>query len=398
MAIKVAINGLGRIGRQVFRRLLADKTFELVAVNDTAKPGLLAYLLNHDTLPGAFPPAAKGEEGFISLKGKDIRAFAEPDPAKLPWKKLKVDLVLECSGLFNTREKAGAHTGAGAKKVLISGGAAGDIPAVVYGLNEKTIRAGDRIISTASSALNCLAPLVKALNELAPLRSGIVLNLRESSGKTGGAYTPEPVPEGGPGENRVFRAGEAAIIPASPNLAGALDRLIPELAGKLSFSEQLLPVDRGALILLFAVVEAAGLDAEKLNRAIKAKSGKVLGYNDEGIISADAAGTAYASLFDATQTLVQPLEEGLYQVQAASWYDPQSSCAAQLLRIAKYLAELSGKTGTFKTKAPAKPAEPGPVKNNTAPVKTRKPEPRKIAADKAGEALLPRKPLINFPK
>ncbi|MDR3192237.1 MAG: type I glyceraldehyde-3-phosphate dehydrogenase [Treponema sp.] len=405
MAIKVAINGLGRIGRQVLRRLLTDKIFELIAINDTAKPGLLAYLLNHDVQPGASVLAAREGRDCISLKGKDIRTFAEPDPAKLPWKKLKVDLVLECTGLFDTGEKAAAHIGAGAKKALIACAAAADLPAIVYGLNEKTIRSGDRIISAVSPALNCLAPLAKALNESAPIRSGIVLSLRES----GGACD-RPAPEGDAGKNhlfRLFRAEESAIIPVSPDWAGAMGRLIPELAGKLSFSAQRLPGGGGALILLFAVVEAAGLSAEKLNRAIKAKSGKVLGYNDEEIISPDTAGTAYASLFDATQTLVQPLAEGLYQVQAASWYDPQSSYAAQLVRIARYLAELEGKTETLTAKTEssplARPGDPGPARKGVSPARPRKAEPRKTfaernRADRAGEAPLPRKPLINFPK
>jgi glyceraldehyde 3-phosphate dehydrogenase len=386
MGIKVAINGLGRIGRQTLRRLLADRAFELTAVNDAAKPDLLAYLLNHEFPAGGSALGARGGTDFISLKGKSISVFAETDPARLPWKKLKVDLVLECTGLFDTGEKAGAHINAGARKVLIAGPAADGIPAIVYGLNEKTIRAGDRIISAASPSLNCLALLAKALNESAPIRSGIALSLQES----GAAAL-----EGNSGKKDLLRAhrnGEPAIIPASPDWAGPIGRLIPELAGKLSFSAQRLPVDRGALVLLFAVVESGDLSAEKLNQAMKAKSGKVLGYNEEEIVSSDAAATACASLFDATQTLVQPLGEGLYQVQAASWHDPANGYAAQLLRIAGYFAESGKKAGTAKTK-PVLPKPPASSPEKTAaPPKPRKPEPEKAGIP------LPRKPLINFPK
>jgi glyceraldehyde 3-phosphate dehydrogenase len=408
MGIKVAINGLGRMGRQVLRRLLAGRAFELTAINDTAKPDLLAYLLNHEfPAGGGSALGAKGGSDFISLRGKDISVFAEADPAKLPWKKLKVDLVLECTGLFDSREKAGAHINAGARKVLIAGPAAGDIPVVVYGVNEKTIRAGDRVISAASPAINCLALLAKALNEAAPIRSGIALSLQEN------AAACAPTLEGNSGEKDIFRAlrkGEPAIIPASPDWAGPMGRLIPELAGKLSFSAQRLPVDRGALILLFAVVEAADLNAERLNQAMKARSGKALGYNREEIVSSDVAGAAYASLYDATQTLVQALGQGLYQVQAASWYDSTSCYAAQLLRLAGYFAESGGKTGTSKTKPaspPPKPALPDPPspdpEKSAAPPKPRKPEPEKNpggkhGTGKTGETPLPRKPLINFPK
>jgi glyceraldehyde 3-phosphate dehydrogenase len=329
-----------------------------VAVNDTAKADLLTYLLKYDAQVSGVALSLNGD--FISVKGKNIKILAEPDPAKLPWRKLKVDLALECTGLFATGEKASAHLASGAKKVLIAGPAADDVPVIVYGVNETAIHAGDRIVSAGSPALNSLAILARALNGFSPIRSGIALALHNRI---------DPV-EPAAGQERAlrsFRSAAAGIVPALPGI-GTINRVIPELAGKIALSAQGLPLDRGAETLLFATLEDQDLSVEKLNRAIKAKSGKVLGYTEEEIVSTDVIDTVYGSLFDATQTLVQPLGGGLYQVQVAAWYDHRSSYPLQVVRTARYFAELSGKTGTA-------------AKRKTT----------------AGSPPLPRKPLIKFP-
>ncbi|MDR1972807.1 MAG: glyceraldehyde-3-phosphate dehydrogenase [Treponema sp.] len=370
MAVTIGINGFGRIGRLVFRQLLSDKNFQIAGINDAAKPNLLAYLLKYDTL-GRTSPAETLKAGpdFITVRGKTVKVLGETDPARLPWKKFKVDLVLECSGLNG--EQAAAHIGAGAKRVLIAGPGGEQVSTVVFGVNEKKIGPQDRIISAGSAAVNCLALLAKALHELAPIRSGIVTILHSSAGE-------RPGQDGIPLGFRRARAGAFDIIPSPAGAVGDIGLLIPGLEGRIAGAAQRVPAASGSSVLLDAVVETGDLDAEILNRAMKAKSNRAFGYNGEEIISSDVTGCGYGALFDATQTLVLPLGDGLFQVHAVSWYGNESSYASQLARTIKYCAGLPPKGGS--SKAPREEAG--------------KPAPEKTAREDS--SLLPRKPLINF--
>jgi glyceraldehyde 3-phosphate dehydrogenase len=395
MAVNIGINGFGRIGRLVFRQLLSDKNFEIVAINDIAKPDMLAYLLKYDTTQGkaSFADSIAAGPDFISVKGKKIKILAESDPEKLPWKRLRVDLVLECTGRFATREKAAAHISAGAKRVVISAPAGEDIPTIVFGVNEKSIGPQDRIISTASCTTNCLAPMAKTLHKLAPIQSGIMVTVH--------AYTGEQSILDSPQHKGIFRrsrAGAANITPVATGAAQAIGLVIPELKGKLTGAAQRVPVATGSTAILSAVVQAKNLDVETVNRAMKAASNRSFGYNKEEIVSSDVIGSNFGALFDATQTLVLPLREGplregpigeippedprLWQVQVVSWYDNESSYASQMVRTIKYFASLG----------PAR-KQPSPAKPGSA---------KKPVADKNRERQdkppLPRKPLINFPK
>jgi glyceraldehyde 3-phosphate dehydrogenase len=375
MALNIAFNGFGWLGRLVFLQLLSDRNIAIAAINDTAKPELLAYRLKYDTLPGRTPFAdtIKGGPGFISVKGKNIKVLGEKDPAKLPWKKLKTDLVLECGRPDRKIAAARAHIEAGAKRALIPGAAMddeneGETPVIVFGLNEKTLGPKDRIILAASPALTSLALMATALHEAAPIRSGVFMAIQAGDDRD------ECRPPAGTGETiqnefRRSRSSAAGIVPLGA--VAALGLAVPELKDKLSGAVLRSPA--GSLLILSAVVAAgAGLDAGTINRAIKAKSNKVLGFNDEEIASSDVAGTEYGAVFDATQTLVLPLGgagENLYQVQTAAWYDDKSSGASQIVRIIKYLAG-GGNAGAGKNK------------------------PKKAAAD----ILSRRKPLINYQK
>jgi glyceraldehyde 3-phosphate dehydrogenase len=369
MALNIAFNGFGWLGRLVFLQLFNDRNITITAINDTAKPELLAYQLKYDTLPGRAPFAdtIQGGPGFISIKGGNIKVLGERDPAKLPWKKLKADLVLECG--CPDRKSAAAHIEAGAKRVLVPGAITEEAPVIVFGVNEKTLGPGDKIIFAASPVLTSLALMARALHESAPIRSGFFTAIQAGEGR--GELCRPPAGPGGTCRNefRRFRSGAAGIIPLGAETA--LGLVLPELKDKLSGAVLRSPA--GSLLILSAVVAAgAGLDAGTINRAIKAKSNKVLGYNDEEIASSDVAGTEYGAVFDATQTLVLPLGgagENLYQVQTAAWYDNKSSGASQLVRIIKHLAG-GGNAGAGKSK------------------------PKKAAAD----ILSRRKPLINYQK
>jgi glyceraldehyde 3-phosphate dehydrogenase len=394
--MNVGINGFGRIGRLVFRQLVNDKNFEIVAINDVAKPDMLSYLLKYDTTQGraAFADSIKAGPDFISVKGRNIKVLSESDPAKLPWRRLKVDLVLECTGLFTTGEKAKAHLAAGAKRVIISAPAGDDLPTIVFGVNEKTLNYRDRIISTASCTTNCLAPMAKALHDLAPIQSGIMVTVH--------AYTGEQSILDSPQRKGVFRrsrAGAANIAPVATGAAKAIGLVIPELKGKLTGAAQRVPVASGSSAILIAVVKAKTLNAETLNQAMKAASNRSFGYNDEEIVSSDVIGTNYGSLFDATQTLVLSLGDELWQVQTVAWYDNESSYASQMVRTLKYFAGLKpspAKPGGTKAAAPAKPGAKPPAAAKPGPVKPgAKPAPKKPAAGKEPPH---RKPLINFPK
>ena len=345
MSVKVAINGFGRIGRLAFRQMWGAPGYEIVAINDLTSPKMLAHLLKYDSAQGRYALADKvtcseegAEEGWIAVDGKKIRIYAEKDANNCPWGKLGVDVVLECTGFYTSKEKSQAHINAGAKKVVISAPAGKDLPTVVFSVNEKTLTKEDKIISAASCTTNCLAPMTKALNDAFPIQSGIMTTVH--------AYTGDQMLLDGPhrkGDLRRARAAACNIVPNSTGAAKAIGLVIPELNGKLIGSAQRVPVPTGSTTILVAVVKAEELDAAKINEVMKAaaKGNASFGYTEEQLVSGDIIGMTYGSLFDATQTMVIKLAEGLYQVQVVSWYDNENSYTSQMVRTIKYFAELN---------------------------------------------------------
>ena len=357
MSVKVAINGFGRIGRLAFRQMFGAEGYEIVAINDLTSPKMLANLLKYDTAQGGYagfigenrhtvsskePVLAEDgktvlEPGSITVDGKEITIFAMPKAEELPWGKLGVDVVLECTGFYVTKEKSMAHIRAGAKKVVISAPAGKDLPTIVFGVNENTLKPEDQVISAASCTTNCLAPMAKALNDLAPIKSGIMSTIH--------AYTGDQMILDGPhrkGDLRRARAGAANIVPNSTGAAKAIGLVIPELNGKLIGSAQRVPVPTGSTTILTAVVEYKGeLTPEVINAYMKSVANESYGYNEDQIVSSDVIGMRYGSLFDATQTMVCKLGEGLFEVQVVSWYDNENSYTSQMVRTIKYFAELA---------------------------------------------------------
>lgn len=342
MAIKVAINGFGRIGRLAFRQMFGAEGYEIVAINDLTDPKMLANLLKYDTAQGGYCGrigeglhTVEAGEGSITVDGKTITIYAEKDAVNLPWGKIGVDVVLECTGFYTKKEKAQAHITAGAKKVVISAPAGNDLPTIVFGVNEKKLTSADTIISAASCTTNCLAPMADALNKYAPIQSGIMSTIH--------AYTGDQMILDGPhrkGDLRRARAGAANIVPNSTGAAKAIGLVIPELNGKLIGSAQRVPVTTGSTTILTAVVKGKDVTVEGINAAMKAAASASFGYNEDPIVSSDVIGMKFGSLFDATQTMVAKVGEDLYQVQVVSWYDNENSYTSQMVRTIKYFAEL----------------------------------------------------------
>ena len=340
--IKVAINGFGRIGRLAFRQMFGAKGYEIVAINDLTSPKMLAHLLKYDSAQGTYALASKvtsseeGEaEGWIAVDGHKIRIYAEKDANNCPWKALGVDVVLECTGFYTSKEKSMAHINAGAKKVIISAPAGKDLPTIVYSVNEKTLKKEDTIISAASCTTNCLAPMAKALNDAFPIQSGIMTTVH--------AYTGDQMVLDGPhrkGDLRRARAAAVNIVPNSTGAAKAIGLVIPELDGKLIGSAQRVPVPTGSTTLLVAVVKGKDVTAEAVNAAMKKQASESFGYNTDPIVSCDIIGSTYGSIFDATQTMVAKVGEDLYQVQVVAWYDNENSYTSQMVRTIKYFAQL----------------------------------------------------------
>ena len=341
MAVKVAINGFGRIGRLAFRERCGAEGYEVVAINDLTTPSMLAHLLKYDSSQGRY--VAVGEEdqvtaddeaGTITVKGQTIKIYKEPDANNCPWGELGVDVVLECSGFYTSKAKAQAHINAGAKKVVISAPAGNDLPTIVYNVNHDTLTKEDTIISAASCTTNCLAPMAKALNDLAPVESGIMCTIH--------AYTGDQMILDGPqrkGDKRRSRAGAINIVPNSTGAAKAIGLVIPELSGKLIGAAQRVPTPTGSSTLLFAVVNKT-VTKDEVNAAMKAAANESFGYNTDEIVSSDVVGMRFGSLFDATQTMVSPLPDGKTQVEVVSWYDNENSYTSQMVRTIKYFAEL----------------------------------------------------------
>ena len=338
MSVKVAINGFGRIGRLAFRQMFGAKGYTVVAINDLTSPKMLAHLLKYDSAQGRYDHevSADDEAGTITVDGKTIKIYAEKDAVNCPWKKLKVDVVLECTGFYTSKEKSNAHIVAGAKKVVISAPAGKDLPTIVFGVNEGTLKADDTIISAASCTTNCLAPMAKALNDYAPIQSGIMSTIH--------AYTGDQMVLDGPhrkGDLRRARAAAINIVPNSTGAAKAIGLVIPELNGKLIGSAQRVPVPTGSTTILTAVVKGNDVTIEGINAAMKAAASESFGYNEDLIVSSDVIGMRYGSLFDSTQTMVAPIGDGLYEVQVVSWYDNENSYTSQMVRTIKYFAELA---------------------------------------------------------
>ncbi len=337
MAVRVAINGFGRIGRLAFRQMFDAEGYEVVAINDLTSPEMLAHLLKYDTAQGRYKYAdtVSYGESSITVNGKEITIYKEADAKNLPWGDLKVDVVLECTGFYTSKEKASAHITAGARKVVISAPAGNDLPTIVYNVNHKTLKADDTVISAASCTTNCLAPMAKALNDLAPIQSGIMTTVH--------AYTGDQMILDGPqrkGDKRRSRAGAQNIVPNSTGAAKAIGLVIPELNGKLIGSAQRVPTPTGSTTILVAVVKGQ-VTKDQINAAMKAASTESYGYNTDEIVSSDVIGMRYGSLFGATQTMVCPLDNGTSEVQVVSWYDNENSYTSQMVRTIKYFAELA---------------------------------------------------------
>ena len=343
MAVKVAINGFGRIGRLAFRQMFGAEGYEVVAINDLTSSKMLAHLLKYDSTQGNYAAQGhtvefnegEGEDNYIVVDGKKIVIYKMPNAADLPWGELGIDVVLECTGFYTSKAKAQAHIDAGARKVVISAPAGNDLPTIVYNVNHKTLKPEDTIISAASCTTNCLAPMAKALNDLAPIQSGIMCTIH--------AYTGDQMILDGPqrkGDLRRSRAGAINIVPNSTGAAKAIGLVIPELNGKLIGAAQRVPTPTGSTTILNALVNGK-VSKEEINAQMKAEATESFGYNEDEIVSSDVIGMRFGSLFDATQTMVVNLENGTSQVQVVSWYDNENSYVSQMVRTIKYFSELT---------------------------------------------------------
>ena len=336
MAVRVAINGFGRIGRLAFRQMFGAEGFEIVAINDLTSPDMLAHLLKYDSTQGRYALAdtVTSSEDSITVDGKEIKIYAKANAAELPWGEIGVDVVLECTGFYTSKAKAQAHIDAGAKYVIISAPAGNDLPTIVYNVNHEILSKDDHIISAASCTTNCLAPMAKALNDAFPIQTGIMCTIH--------AYTGDQMTLDGPqrkGDKRRSRAAAINIVPNSTGAAKAIGLVIPELSGKLIGSAQRVPTPTGSTTILTAVVKGQPTK-ESINAAMKAASNESFGYNTDEIVSSDIVGMRYGSLFDATQTMVLPSDEKTAEVQVVSWYDNENSYTSQMVRTIKHFGKL----------------------------------------------------------
>lgn len=338
MSIRIAINGFGRIGRMAFRCVVDDPEIQVVAINDLTSTEMLAYLLKYDSVQKHFGKDVKAEEGAIVVDDTlRVPVYSEADAEKLPWKDLDVDIVLECTGFYTSKEKSMAHIRAGAKKVLISAPAGDDLPTIVYGVNHETLTADDQVISAASCTTNCLAPMAKVLNEYREVRTGFMTTIH--------AYTGDQMLLDGPHKKNNFRrarAGAINIVPNSTGAAKAIGLVIPELDGKLIGSAQRVPVATGSITILDATLkdDTETVSVEGINEAMRNAANESFGYNEEEIVSSDIIGSTYGSLFDATQTLAQRCGTKIYEVRVVAWYDNEMGYTWQMIRTMKHLGKL----------------------------------------------------------
>ena len=335
--VKVAINGFGRIGRLAFRQMFGAEGYEVVAINDLTSPKMLAHLLKYDSSQGKYALAdtVEATDDSIIVDGKEIKIYAKADASELPWGELGVDVVLECTGFYTSKEKSMAHIKAGARKVVISAPAGNDLPTIVYNVNHETLTPEDTVISAASCTTNCLAPMAKALNDYVEIQSGIMVTIH--------AYTGDQMTLDGPqrkGDLRRSRAAAVNIVPNSTGAAKAIGLVIPELNGKIIGSAQRVPTPTGSTTILTAVVKGKDITVDGINAAMKAAANESFGYNTDEIVSSDIVGMRYGSLFDATQTMVLKIAEDQYEVQVVSWYDNENSYTSQMVRTIKYFSEL----------------------------------------------------------
>ena len=336
MSIKVGINGFGRIGRLVFRAGVDREDIEFVGINDPGMtPDYMAYMLRYDTMHGQFTGTIEYDDSSITVNGCKINVYACFKPEEIPWGELGAEYVVESTGLFLTQEKAEGHLKAGAKKVVMSAPSKDSTPMFVMGVNHTTYDSSMNYVSNASCTTNCLAPMAKALNDLAPIESGIMCTIH--------AYTGDQMVLDGPqrkGDLRRSRAAAINIVPNSTGAAKAIGLVIPELNGKLIGAAQRVPTPTGSTTLLFAVVDKV-VTKDEINAAMKAAATDSYGYTEDQIVSSDIVGMTYGSLFDATQTMVSPLEGGKTQVEVVSWYDNENSYVSQMVKTIKYFAELA---------------------------------------------------------
>lgn len=336
MSVKVAINGFGRIGRLAFRQMFDAEGYDVVAINDLTDPRMLAQLLKYDSTQGKFKYADEVEvtEDAIVVGDETIKITQIADPSQLPWKELDVDVVLECTGFFASKEKAEAHLKAGAKKVVISAPAGNDLPTIVFGVNQETLTPEDKIISAASCTTNCLAPMADTLNKLAPIVKGYMTTVH--------AYTGDQMILDGPhrkGDLRRARAAAVNIVPNTTGAAKAIGLVIPDLNGKLIGSALRVPVPTGSITQLNAIVEGK-VTADQINKAMEDAASESFAYNTDEIVSSDIVGSTYGSIFDSTLTEVQELPDGNTLVKVSSWYDNENSYTSQMVRTIKYFAEV----------------------------------------------------------
>lgn len=331
--IKVAINGFGRIGRLAFRRIQESTHLEVVAINDLSAPSMLAYLLKYDSIQGTFKADISHTDTELIVNGKSIAVSAERNPENLPWKKYNVDLVLECTGIFESKDKASAHLKAGARKVIVSAPAGSDVKTIVYNVNHDQLTAADDLISCASCTTNCLAPMAKVLNDTFGIVAGQMTTIHAYTNSQPLMDTPDPKVN-----YRKSRAGADSIIPYTTGAAKAIGLVIPELKGKLDGSSQRVPVHSGSIVELFTILNRK-VTVEEINLVMKAAANESFGYTEDPIVSSDIVGISFGSLFDGTQTKVVTSGESQL-VKTASWYDNEMSFVAQMIRTAEYLGSL----------------------------------------------------------
>lgn len=334
MAVKVAINGFGRIGRLALRLMVGNPEFDVVAINDLTDAHMLAHLFKYDSAQGRFEGTIEVKEDAFVVNGKEIKTFAKANPEELPWGELGVDVVLECTGFFTKKEKAEAHIKAGAKKVVISAPATGDLKTVVYNVNHDILDGTETVISGASCTTNCLAPMAKVLEDNFGIVEGLMTTIH--------AYTNDQNTLDGPhrkGDLRRARAAAANIVPNTTGAAKAIGLVIPSLKGKLDGAAQRVPVITGSITELVSVL-AKPITVEEINAAMKAASNESFGYTEEELVSSDIIGINYGSLFDATQTRVMTVGDKQL-VKTVAWYDNEMSYTSQLIRTLKKFVELS---------------------------------------------------------
>ena len=331
--IRVAINGFGRIGRLAFREMMKSSKLEVVAVNDLSAPSMLAYLLKYDSVQGTFNTKVEHTNNSLIINGKQIAVYAERNPANLPWSKHQVDLVLECTGIFSSKEKASVHFNAGVKKVIISAPSDKDVKTIVYNVNHNILQNGDLFISCASCTTNCLAPMAKVLNDKFGIVTGQMTTIHAYTNSQPLMDTPDPKVN-----YRKSRAAACNIVPYTTGAAKAIGLVIPELNGKLDGSSQRVPVHSGSVVELFTILEKQ-VSVEKINETMKSAVNESYGYTEDPIVSGDVIGMNFGSLFDATQTKV--ISAGEKQlVKTVSWYDNEMSFVSQMVRTTEYFGGL----------------------------------------------------------